>query len=289
MINANPAARTIELARAAGFDLCGIAPAAEFPELAHLEDWLDRGHAGEMRYLQDERRRSPAQAMQGARSVIVCALNYNTAMPASTEAPAPASEQAGPRGWISRYAWGEDYHYVLGEKLEALLDVVVEDAEFATGEVCDEAAGTVFYGYGKENVGYGEFQCGLAVGGILRIRGSLGVLGFGRSLGRRVRCHFGDGSGRGILRWKNRRPGEKGGGKQSGFKRSNDYFPWTFHGLPARLLNVRGARCSYGVCDASLQKRYRILVSSGFAGTNPETVFQRRVCKYNPTTQWMRK
>jgi epoxyqueuosine reductase len=122
MINANPAARTIELARAAGFDLCGIAPAAEFPELAHLEDWLDRGHAGEMRYLQDERRRSPAQAMQGARSVIVCALNYNTAMPASTEAPAPASKQAGPRGWISRYAWGEDYHYVLGEKLEALLE-----------------------------------------------------------------------------------------------------------------------------------------------------------------------
>src|SRR5579862_1073950 len=122
MINANPAARTIELARAAGFDLCGIAPAAEFPELAHLEDWLDRGHAGEMRYLQDERRRSPAQAMQGARSVIVCALNYNTAMPASTEAPAPASEQAGPRGWISRYAWGDDYHYVLGEKLEALLE-----------------------------------------------------------------------------------------------------------------------------------------------------------------------
>ncbi len=60
MTNANPAARTIELARAAGFDLCGIAPAAEFPELAHLEEWLERGHAGEMRYLQDARRRSPA-------------------------------------------------------------------------------------------------------------------------------------------------------------------------------------------------------------------------------------
>ena len=60
MTNGNPAARTIELARAAGFDLCGVAPAAEFPELAHLEEWLERGHAGEMRYLHDARRRSPA-------------------------------------------------------------------------------------------------------------------------------------------------------------------------------------------------------------------------------------
>ena len=121
MTNANPATRTIELARSEGFDLCGIAPAAEFPELAHLEEWLERGHAGEMRYLHDMRRQSPANAMQGARSVIVCALNYNTAFPASTEIPAQGSSQTGPRGWISRYAWGDDYHHVLGEKLDALI------------------------------------------------------------------------------------------------------------------------------------------------------------------------
>jgi epoxyqueuosine reductase len=115
------AARTIELGRAAGFDLCGIAPAAEFPELAHLDDWLERGHAGEMQYLRDTRRRSPTDAMQGARSVIVCALNYNAALPASTDAATPADSDEGPRGWISRYAWGDDYHAVLGEKLEALI------------------------------------------------------------------------------------------------------------------------------------------------------------------------
>ena len=67
MTNGNPTERTIEIARALGFDLCGIAPAAEFPELAHLEEWLERGYAGEMRYLYDERRHSPARAMQGAR------------------------------------------------------------------------------------------------------------------------------------------------------------------------------------------------------------------------------
>ena len=121
MTRSERAARAIELAHAAGFDLCGIAPAAEFPELARLDEWLERGHAGEMKYLRDERRRSPARAMPEARSVIVCALNYNTAFPASTDAMRPEESAAGPRGWISRYAWGDDYHHVLGEKLEALI------------------------------------------------------------------------------------------------------------------------------------------------------------------------
>lgn len=121
MAHGAAAARAIELGRAAGFDLCGVAPAADFPELAHLEEWLERGHAGEMRYLQDARRRSLSQAMPGARSVIVCALNYNTAFPSSTDAPVQANFAAGPRGWISRYAWGDDYHTVLGQKLETLV------------------------------------------------------------------------------------------------------------------------------------------------------------------------
>ncbi len=119
----------MEISRALGFDLCGVAPAEDFPELAHLNEWLERGHAGEMRYLHDARRQSPALAMQGARSVIVCALNYNTALPCSMEAAdqsnsqadAQGNSQAGPRGWISRYAWGDDYHEVLGKKLEALI------------------------------------------------------------------------------------------------------------------------------------------------------------------------
>jgi len=105
MTNGNPTERTIEIARALGFDLCGIAPAAEFPELAHLEEWLERGYAGEMRYLYDERRHSPARAMQGARSVIVCALNYNAALPASTDARITPEENTGPRGWIARRWW----------------------------------------------------------------------------------------------------------------------------------------------------------------------------------------
>jgi epoxyqueuosine reductase len=121
MIPIDPATRIVQLSREIGFDLCGIAPAAEFPDLAHLHDWLERGYSGEMQYLHDARRHSPALAMQGARSVIVCALNYNTAFPSSTEAPAPSNAQDGPTGWISRYAWGDDYHTVLIEKLETII------------------------------------------------------------------------------------------------------------------------------------------------------------------------
>jgi epoxyqueuosine reductase len=121
MPNRHNAEKIVEFSRAAGFDLCGVAPAAEFPELAHLEDWLERGYAGEMHYLANERRRSPALAMQGARSVIVCALNYNTAFPASIDASAPLTPHEAPRGWISRYAWGDDYHHALGEKLDEVI------------------------------------------------------------------------------------------------------------------------------------------------------------------------
>jgi len=115
----NPAEKTawvVAQARVLGFDLCGVAPAVDFPELAHGAEWLARGYAGEMRYLHNARRRSPAAAMDSARSIVVCALNYNTTQPYSTEVLADPV-----RGWISRYAWGDDYHEVLSEKLEKLL------------------------------------------------------------------------------------------------------------------------------------------------------------------------
>jgi epoxyqueuosine reductase len=117
------AARTrwiCEQARDIGFDLCGVAPAAAFPELAQVSSWLERGHAGEMSYLRDERRVDPRLTLDGARSVIVVALNYNSTQPYSTE-QAGVHDADSPRGWISRYAWGDDYHEVLREKLNAFV------------------------------------------------------------------------------------------------------------------------------------------------------------------------
>lgn len=98
-------------AREAGFDLAGIAPAADSVELEHFPRWVEAGHAGEMKYLEarDEaghlKRASLRHTAPWARSVVVCAMNYNTAQPYSTAFHEPV------RGWISRYAWGgEDYH-----------------------------------------------------------------------------------------------------------------------------------------------------------------------------------
>lgn len=108
----------VERARSLGFDLCGVAPAEDFPELGRLPEWLALGYAGQMHYLEDPRRRSPAAVVEGARSVIVCALNYNTNQQHSTEFAAQAEPGF---GWISRYAWGEDYHRVLKKKLQALI------------------------------------------------------------------------------------------------------------------------------------------------------------------------
>jgi epoxyqueuosine reductase len=108
-----------------GFDLCGAVRAAKFPELAQTEQWLERGYAGEMKYLSDARRTDPERVMPGLRSVIVCALNYNTDLPKSTEA-LDAKSSGEPRGWISRYAWGDDYHDVLREKLGGLLAALRE-------------------------------------------------------------------------------------------------------------------------------------------------------------------
>jgi epoxyqueuosine reductase len=110
-------------AREAGFDLCGVAPTSRFPELDRMTEWLDRGHAGEMRYLHDPRRLSLDRAMDGARSVIVCAVSYRTAEPLSTEVLAKP-DPARPRGWISRYGWGSDYHDILLPRLRTLLNAM---------------------------------------------------------------------------------------------------------------------------------------------------------------------
>jgi epoxyqueuosine reductase len=124
MTRAERTGKVIDISRGLGFDHCGIAAARQFPELAHLEEWLARGYAGDMRYLHDQRRQSPSCIVQGARSVIVCALNYNTSLPFSTEVPHEIASQDGPHGWVARYAWGDDYHSVLGEKLDVLVDLL---------------------------------------------------------------------------------------------------------------------------------------------------------------------
>ena len=104
-------------AREIGFDLCGIAPADAFPELAFFRDWIQRGYAGTMGYLprSAERRSDVRRVMPAARSVIMTGAVYSAGQPYSTERHDPR------RGEVARYAWSEDYHSVIGRRLEALI------------------------------------------------------------------------------------------------------------------------------------------------------------------------
>jgi epoxyqueuosine reductase len=115
------AATVKRLALSAGFDLAGIAPVRDFAELEVFPAWIASGHAGEMHYMEarDEtghlKRSSLRAVAPWARSVIVCAINYNTANPYSISCSDPR------RGWISRYAWSqEDYHDAVLRRLRTL-------------------------------------------------------------------------------------------------------------------------------------------------------------------------
>ena len=99
-----------------GFDLCGVAAAEPFPELAFLREWLDRGYAGQMGWMvrTAERRANIQSVLPGARSVVVTGTLYNTDRPYSTTQPPEVAR-------ISRYAWGDDYHDMVKARLDALL------------------------------------------------------------------------------------------------------------------------------------------------------------------------
>ena len=106
-------------AREIGFDACGIAPATDLPELTALATWLERGYAGEMAYLHKsaETRGDIRRFLPGARSVIVTATLYNT-----ENTPSPERQRPSGTVRVARYARGEDYHMVLAERLQLLLD-----------------------------------------------------------------------------------------------------------------------------------------------------------------------
>lgn len=115
------AALARSLAREAGFDLAGVAAPEPPGELLAFASWVAAGRAGEMAYLsgQVEKRSDVRGPFPWARSLLCVGLQYDTPGPYSTEAPAG-------RGWISRYAWGDDYHDVMRARLAALAAALAE-------------------------------------------------------------------------------------------------------------------------------------------------------------------
>jgi epoxyqueuosine reductase len=122
----DPVARALRLtardvkveAKAAGFDLCGVAPVGAHPELGFFQQWLTRGYAGEMQYLHRsaERRADVRAVMPSAQSVISLGVVYNTDRPYSNQRSDPS------RADIARYAWGDDYHAVIETRLQRLVE-----------------------------------------------------------------------------------------------------------------------------------------------------------------------
>jgi epoxyqueuosine reductase len=126
-LTARVKARAVEL----GFDQVGIAPVDALSERDRYLEWIAQHYEGTMGYMarRVEERLDPMKYLAGAKTVVVVAKNYYTDPPAG-----------GPpdRGFISRYAWGEDYHHVLGRKLEELAQELRDQG--AKAKVCVDTA-----------------------------------------------------------------------------------------------------------------------------------------------------
>jgi epoxyqueuosine reductase len=99
-----------------GFMSCGIAKAVQLDEdAARLEQWLKKGHQGSMQYMERyfDLRVDPRKLVPGAKSVITLMLNYFPSQQQQPQAPK-----------IAKYAYGTDYHYVIRDKLNELLQFI---------------------------------------------------------------------------------------------------------------------------------------------------------------------
>jgi len=109
----NNAIKVKEIARAIGFDHCGIAKAARLDDDAkRLEQWLNKGLHGEMKYMENhfDMRVDPTKLVPGAKSVITLMFNY---FPSENQSPNSPK--------IAKYAYGKDYHFVIREKLHEFI------------------------------------------------------------------------------------------------------------------------------------------------------------------------
>ncbi len=112
--------RVKELAREVGFDLVGISRVIPPPHGDSFAEWLRRGFAGEMEYLERgaRKRLHPGDFLPWAKSIVSVAMNYYVPLHRE-DVP-----EDGLRGWISRYAWGDDYHEIIEARLAELLAMI---------------------------------------------------------------------------------------------------------------------------------------------------------------------
>jgi epoxyqueuosine reductase len=107
--------RLVSFAHEIGFDSCRITACAEPGHAIEFREWLRHGSHGEMNYMQrgEEKRCDPQKILPGAQSIVVLALNY-------FQGEQGQRSEAAATGKIARYAWGDDYHDVVGVKLDQI-------------------------------------------------------------------------------------------------------------------------------------------------------------------------
>ena len=120
-----------------GFDLVGVADAGTAQSAGDLERWLDAGMHGEMGYMARTRhvRSDPRLLLPGCSSVVAVAMSYRCDQPDST-----ALDAEDGRVWVSRYAWGRDYHRILKKKLVRLGRWLAEQRPGAQWRACVDTA-----------------------------------------------------------------------------------------------------------------------------------------------------
>ncbi len=108
-----------------GFKLVGVTPAEESQTIQRYREWIANGYAGKMGYLERHLplKEDTRKLLQETKSVISLAMNYYTLDPPKELAEDPS------RGQISRYAWGDDYHDVIRERLLLLVEFIKDAAE----------------------------------------------------------------------------------------------------------------------------------------------------------------
>ena len=119
-------------AKRLGFLSCGISK-AEFleGEASRLENWLNKGMHGEMRYMENhfDKRLDPTKLVEGSKSVISLLLNYY-----------PQEKQCHDSFKLSKYAYGTDYHFVIKDKLKSLLQFIHQEIGEVNGRAFVDSA-----------------------------------------------------------------------------------------------------------------------------------------------------
>lgn len=142
----------------AGFARAGVAAALPLADFASYSEWVDRGLAGSMGYLSDHRagvRGDPRELLGSVRSIICVAKSYTGPQAYSTEFTQPE------RAWISRYAWGDDYHDVVKKGLQALAESIASGLGPHEWRACVDTAPLLERGYARmAGLGWiGRNQC----------------------------------------------------------------------------------------------------------------------------------